>query len=295
MAYFFHHNVSRRSASIGNRSLEVRFRKEDRFSHEAGKAKNIIDQRRKNGIIKRPISRFGDAGDISELIAQRRCVVEAHRVHEHLIRNSLIDIPKGKFIETGKYVPSSGSELELTTERRLFPLTIGFLKNIAFADCVQEIFLRMEESPSSNFRRSDSEMVGWLSLVDAANLADLINCSIEGRIKLKIPSELLVSAFLHQRRLSDIKMSPIILTANHFYRAETESSFTYVNDLRQRAVDEKLIGDRRVLSDPTVIGEKKGAFVYRCPATGKEGVVERWGQPANSSMNNGVFFEVVDD
>lgn len=277
--------------------FSVRFRRTDGITQGSPLGRRIVQQRIENGIIRDPIARAGDSADQKALIGMRRCVIKAHDLPAFLIERDTIAVPAGRYEETCEYYyigKDKGVDrgYELKRDRHLFPLRIGFLKRLGFTDCAQEIFLRSEVSPDSNIRRQDGEMVGYMSMLDALNVADLINLNLKGNYRVRVASELLVSAFLHSGGYEHCGKEGVYLTANHFHYDQGGGS-TYLELLGERAIDGRIIKNRKgiVLKSGK---QRTGyhAFIYRTVTTAGKLEVQRWIQGADSWMNCSVLFEV---
>lgn len=279
--------------------FRVRFRKTDSITHGSPLGRRFVQQRIKNGIIRNPIVRAEDPAGQKALIETRRCVIQAHELPAFLIEQDTIAVPAGRYEETCDYYyigKDKGVDRirELKGDRHLFPLRIGFLKRLGFTDCAQEIFLRSEESPDSNIRRQDGEMVGYMSMLDALNVVDLINLNLKGNYRVRVASELLVSAFLHNGGYEHCGRKGVYLTANYFYYGSGEES-TYLEPLGERAIDGRIINNRKGILLNSGDG-KKGyhAFIYRYVSTAGKLKIQRWVQGADSWMNCSVLFEVYE-
>lgn len=277
--------------------FKVRFRKTDGVTPGSPLGQHIVSRRIANGIIRDPIVRAEDPAGQEALIETRRCVIQAHELPAFLIERDTIAVPAGRYEETCDYYYISEDKnvdrvRELKGDRHLLPLRIGFLKRLGFTDCAQEIFLRSEESLDSNIRRRDGEMVGYMSILDALNIADLINLNLKGNYRVRVASELLVSAFLHSGGYEHCEREGVYLTANHFYYALGEDS-SYLEPLGERAIDGRIINNRKGIllrSGKQTTGYH--AFVYRSVSTAGKLEIQRWVQGADSWMNCSVLFEV---
>jgi hypothetical protein len=179
----------------------------------------------------------------------------------------------------------------------MFLLTIGFLKRFLPHEAVAEIFSRVD-----GFNTRDQylnagrvlkrgiikkratlppQMVGYLGIYDAQNLADIINPALEGDIQLAIPTEAQVSVLFANRRFRRVFSYynvAYVITASRYHAGEIE-----VEDTTSKILDNSKIDE----ADEFV---HRGA--YRDPETGLY-LVDRNNLSANKVFNSGIVFEVL--
>lgn len=158
---------------------------------------------------------------------------------------------------------------------KLFPLTIGFLKNF-YKNQLVDVLLHRQ----INLSKKDHEMPGYIKLYEAIDLLKVINPSLLGNIRLRLPAEALIDIFFScpdpvcaEKRES----IPHILTASRFIDRE----------INRDEFDIELMRDEVKENDWFVYH-----YGYRDPDDGlyKSG---RWKVNPSGELNTSVIFEMV--
>jgi len=163
-------------------------------------------------------------------------------------------------------------EVTLPRDFKLFPVTFSFLEQFKASKLVDKILQHRD-----NIRNNEAQrLVGWICLINALKLAELINPALEGDMRLRMPSVPVLEAFLS---ISDLKLNlrpGLLLTANRFFHGS----------LTEDALEVEL--------DVTKI-DPNGYYTYVYRTSKEEpGIwVDRHHNEAESTMNTSVVFEVV--
>lgn len=91
-------------------------------------------------------------------------------------------------------------DVTLTRDHHLFPLTTGFLSQFSSQRMVQDI---LAGRLNNERREKNSELVVGLSVNSALSLLGMINSSLLGNIRLKLPTEAVLSVFFRQDEFRD--------------------------------------------------------------------------------------------
>ncbi len=161
----------------------------------------------------------------------------------------------------------------LQRDFKLFPLTIGFLKNFS-ENQIADVLLHRYNNPSKN----DHEMPEYIKLCEALGLLEVINPSLRGNVRLRLPAAALIEMFFSDPECAEKRERiPLILTPSQY-------------------------DDRGVKRDELDIELKEDEvrdhdwFVYyygfRDPADGQYRT-GRWKIKPQSMLNTSVIFEVI--
>jgi hypothetical protein len=190
-----------------------------------------------------------------------------------LPEDQIVTLPAGHYGE-------GEQEVYLEREYHLYPLPVGFLRHFEAHEAVAEIFGRADGFNDRIDPAGIRLMAGYLAIYDGRNLRDLINPLLTGDVRLELPCEAAVRAFLSVPELRVRKERvPMLITASPFVEG---------------VVEEGGASNIALLRDGVI--EESDSFVnyigYENPPS-RQYVVTRYGSNAGIIQNSGVLFNVL--